>query len=141
MRTCDRCGLPGRVLNLVGGSLCHAEPGECIEALKKENERLQESAADKHQLYDIVCDEIERLRTDRNAAKWLLEETGKHHDRRVTELNDRVERLQKEAAENQLLIEEACRIKQAVDHLKTEIACGCSLLKSWNEFERRVNGE
>ena len=69
-RTCDRCGLPGKLLDLDTGSVCHAELWECIEALKAENERLRESDADKHQLYNIVCDELERLR---GAVKYLRE--------------------------------------------------------------------
>jgi hypothetical protein len=47
-RTCDRCGLPGKLLNLVGGNLCHAEPGDCIAALKAEIERLRA-------IVDIIC--------------------------------------------------------------------------------------
>ena len=58
-KTCDRCGLPGQLLDLDLGSVCHAEPGECIAALKEEIRRRQ--------------DYVEQLRGHLNWLRWSEE--------------------------------------------------------------------
>lgn len=35
-RVCDRCRLPGNLLDLDTGSVCHAEPSECIRRLRQQ---------------------------------------------------------------------------------------------------------
>jgi NAD-dependent DNA ligase len=45
-------------------------PKSIATLVKQEVERLHESAAEKHQLYDIVCEELERLR---DAVAYLRE--------------------------------------------------------------------
>jgi len=77
IRTCDRCGLPGKLLDLDTGSICHPEPIQCIQLLRA---RLREA----NQTIKQRSNETKKKKSQGTSASRKKEELQSQSDEEET---------------------------------------------------------